>query len=219
MEVYSKIKTLQKNALSDDYVVFYFYRKISAIFSTIFLKLRFSANFVTFLSLLADFLVVYLMFKGNWILAGILVNLAIILDCSDGEVARYNIQCKNAKKGKKYGGYLDETLGTIGFTLVIFFAGYFLNNLWIGLFAMYGLFMIIVSSTVSEIEFKNKKEIVTNFEKGIFGELKGRIGFSNGIQRLFISIAIIFSSLEILFLFGVAANLFWLLKYWVYRKY
>jgi hypothetical protein len=221
--VYSEIKKLQKSALEDSYIVFYFYRKISVFFSTLFVKLNISANFVTLLSLLADFLVVYLMYINYWILAGILVNLAIILDCSDGEVARYNIkQLKKAGKKiekKKYGGYLDETLGTIGFALVIFFAGYFLNALWIGFFGMFGLFMIITTSAIAQIEFPNKNKIAKDFEENIFGKIKGRIGFDNGIQRILISIAVIFANIWILLAFGILANMFWLLKFWVYRNY
>jgi len=219
MSLYSEIKKLQKSAWEDDYVLYYVYRKISVFFSMFFVRLKFSANFVTFLSLLSDFLVIYLMYIGNWILAGILVNLAIILDCSDGEIARFYISRSKKINKKHYGGYLDETLGTIGFTLVVFFAGYFMGSLWIGLFAMFGLFMVIVTSAVSQVEFPNKKQITKQFERKLFGKIKGRIGFSNGIQRLIVSLAVIFSSLGILLLFAILANLFWMSKYWIYRKY
>lgn len=219
MKVYSELKTLQKSALEDDYIVYYFYRRFSIFFSWFFVKIKASANFVTFFSLIADFFVVYLMSIGQFILAGIFVNLAIILDCSDGEVARFYRLYNKDKPKKHYGGYLDETLGTIGFTLVVFFAGYFMGNIWLGLFAMFGLFMVIVSSAISEIEFPEKKEIVKKFENSLIGNIKGRIGFSNGIQRLLVSIAVIFSSIYLLGLFAILANLFWILKYWVYRKY
>ena len=165
MGVYSDIKKLQKSAADDDYLVFYIYRKISVFFSVLSVKFGVSANFVTFLSLLADFMVIYLMYLRMWILAGLFVQLAIILDCSDGEVARYNISKGKSKPGKRYGGYLDEVLGTIGFTSVIFFTGYFLGSTWIGLFAMFGMFMILVSSATAAIEFESKKQVARNFEK------------------------------------------------------
>jgi phosphatidylglycerophosphate synthase len=219
MSDYRIIKQLQKSAIEDDYVVFYLYRKISAIFSLFFVKMKISANFVTFLSLLSDFLVIALMFNKFWILAGILVNLAIILDCSDGEVARFYNNKSRIKKKTRYGGFLDETLGTLGFSLLIFFAGYFIGQFWIGFSAMFGLLMIIVTSSVAQNEFPEKRKIAVNFERSIFGKLKGRIGFSNGIQRIFISLTIIFSSPLLLLLFAIAANCFWILKFWVYRKY
>ncbi len=219
MGIYSKLKSMKKTAADDDYFVYYTYRKLSTFLSTFFIKLKFSANFITFLSLLADFLVIYLMYTGNWILAGILVHLAPILDCSDGEVARYYIP--NFKKGgykKKYGGYLDEVLGTIGFSLVIFFAGYLMGNFWVGFVAMFGLFMMVITSSTAKNTFKNKKQLAKNFEKNLFGNLKGRIGFSFGVQRLIISLAILFYWSQILFLFAILANAFWILKFWVYRK-
>lgn len=218
MGVYSELKAGKKTAADDDYFVYYTYRKLSTFFSALFIKLRFSANFVTFLSLISDFLVVYLMYIGSWVWAGILVHLAPILDCSDGEVARYHrAHIKNPKE-THYGGYLDEVLGTIGFTLVIFFAGYLMGHLWIGFFAMFGLFMVLVTSLTAQNLFKNKKEIAKNFEKGLFGSLKGRIGFGFGVQRLIVSLAVIFHSADILLIFAFFANAFWILKFWIYRN-
>ena len=218
MGVYSELKSQKKTSSDDDYFVYYTYRKLSTYFSLISIKIGFSANFVTFLSLLADFLVIYCMYAGNWILAAILVHLAPILDCSDGEVARYHI--KDFKKTgyvKHYGGYIDEVLGTIGFTLVIFFAGYLMGSLWIGFAAMFGLFMILVTSLTAQNLFEKKKEIAKGFEKKLFGNLKGRIGFGFGIQRLIISLAVFFYSSNILLFFAIVANAFWILKFWVYR--
>jgi phosphatidylserine synthase len=218
MGVYSEIKGLQKSASADDYLVFYFYRKISAFFSVLFIKLKFSANFITFLSLLADFLVIYLLYLNFWILAGIFVQLALVLDCSDGEVARFHKSKIKNPLEKRYGGYLDEILGTIGFTLVIFFTGYFIHSWQLGLFAMFAMFMILVTSLSAQVEFKNKKELAKNFEKKIFGNLKGRVGFSNATQRIWISLAVIFSSFYVFLAFGIIANLFWLFKFWIYRN-
>ena len=218
MGVYSELKAAKKTAADDDYFVYYTYRKISTSVSALSIKLGFSANYITFLSMVADFLVVYLMYIGAWVWAGILVHLAPILDCSDGEVARYNRAHTENPKETRYGGYLDEVLGTIGFTLVIFFAGYLMNNLWAGFFAMFGLFMVLVTSLTALNLFKNKKEIAQNFEKGIFGNLKGRIGFGFGIQRLIISLAVIFQSVWVLWAFAVLANAFWILKFWLYRN-
>lgn len=218
MGVYSKLKSMKKTS-SEDYFVYYTYRKLSTFISAIFIKLRFSANFVTILSMLADFLVIYQMYLGNWVLAGILVHLGPILDCCDGEIARYHIpNFKETGYKKKYGGYLDEVLGTIGFTLIIFFAGYFIGNIWIGFFAVFGMFMILVTSLTAQNLFENKKELAKKFEEGIFGKLKGRIGFSFGVQRLIISLAVFFYSSIILLFFVIVANAFWIFKFWLYRK-
>ncbi len=219
MGVYSELKSQKKTSADDDYFVYYTYRKLSTYTTWLSIKLGFTANFVTVLSMLADFLVIYYMLMGNWILAGILVHLGPILDCSDGEVARYHLKdFKKTGYKKHYGGYLDEVLGTIGFSLLIVFAGYFMNQLWIGLAASFGLLMIIITSVTAQNLFENKKEIAKKFEKKFLGNLKGRIGFSFGIQRLIISLAVFFYSSNILLFFAIIANCFWILKFWLYRN-
>ena len=198
--------------------MYYVYRKISVFFSIFFIKLRISPNTITFLSLVSDGIVVYLMYLQKWIIAGLLVNLALILDCSDGEVARYYRSKEKNPTEKKYGSYLDEVLGTIGFTAVVFFAGYFMGKIWLGLFAMFGLFMVILTSLTAQIEFPQKKEIAKKFEEGLFGNRKGRIGFTCAAQRILVSLGVIFSSIHLLFLFGVLCHTFYLFKFWIYRK-
>lgn len=98
MGTYSILKKMKKKVADDDYIVYYTYRKISTFFSSLFIKLRISANQITVLGLLTDFLAIYLMYAGHWIWAGIIVNLAPILDCSDGEVARYNLFISEKEK-------------------------------------------------------------------------------------------------------------------------
>jgi phosphatidylserine synthase len=218
MSTYSEIKKLQKGPDKDGYIVYYFYRKFSVLFSIIFVNLGLSANFVTFLSLVADAFAVYFLFLNFWITAAIFVQLAIILDCSDGEVARYyKTKIKNPKE-THYGGYLDEVVGTISFSAAIFFTGYFIGSWQAGLFAMSGLLILIVSSLTAKTEFPNKTELAQNFEKKVFGKTKGRIGFTNAVQRILISFAIIFQSELILIIFGAMAYLLVLLKFYLYRN-
>lgn len=218
MSTYSEIKKLQQNAEIDDYVNFYIFRKISILFSIIFVKLKFSANFVTFLGFLADFFAIYLLYIGQNLFAGVMILIALVWDSSDGEVARfYRLKTKNIPK-TKYGGYLDEVLGTASFALVIFFVGYFMNQFWLGFIAMFGLLMTMVGALSARLEFKNQRKISKKFEEKILGKLKGRIGFNCAIQRILVSVAAIFSSRIILLIFTILINLFWLLRFWVYRK-
>ena len=44
------------------------------------------------------------------------------------------------------------------------------------------------------------------------------IGFSNVVQRMIITFAVIFQSVNLLFIFAVATNLFWILKFYIYRN-
>ena len=173
---------------------------------------------MTLLGFLADILAIYLIYIQQPIAAGLLVIISLIWDSSDGEVARYyHLKDKTLPK-TKFGGYLDEVLGTVSFALVIFFAGYLTNNAWIGFMAMFGLLITMVSALSGRIEFPEGKKVSKKFEEKIFGKLKGRIGFNCGIQRILVSLAIIFSSQIILAIFAVLINLFWMLKLWVYRK-
>jgi len=224
MSIYQELKKLQKDPDKSGYVTFYFYRKISIFLSIIFIKLKIHQNLITILSMLSDFLVIYVMSLQHWILAGILVNLGAILDRCDGEVARYyKLEEKQGKREKtkdiKYGAYLDVVLGIIGFSLIMFFAGYFMGSWQIGVFVMFGFFMVLISSLASTVEFPDKKKIARKFEEGLLGKIKGRIGFTSGLQRVLISLIIIFSSLWALFAFGILCYAFFILRFWVYRKH
>lgn len=217
---YQILKGFQKSAAQDDYIVFYLYRKISIYFSLLFIKLRFHPNMVNFFALFADLFVVYQIYLGNWVTAGILVNLAIIFDCCDGEMARFYVNTGSKKRiSYLYGQYLDEIVGFAGITILVLFVGYFLGNIWIGILGMFGLLMNMGSSFLAlHLFIEQKKKIARNFEEGIFGKIKGRIGFSNGMQRILITFAVLFQSIWILLLFGLMINAFWMLKLWLYRK-
>ncbi len=218
MSLYKELKNLRKDYHPEVWMDYYFYRRISIFLNMIFISLRVSPIIVNILVVLADFLVIYLMYINQWIFAGILVHLAAVLDCCDGDVARYYAY----KKGKKYGNfgaYLDSVVGTVGFTLIVFFAGYFLGNIWVGLFAMFGLFMVILSAGYAAAFFKQKNKIAKSVREKLFGKRKIVIGFTDGIQRWLVSISIFFASLPLLFIFGLIANAFWIFKFWVYRKY
>jgi phosphatidylglycerophosphate synthase len=219
MTLYEEIKKCQKGADKTGYLEQVIYRKFSIYFSVLFVELGLSANMVTFLGLLADLFVLYLMYTGNWIIAGILVNLAMTIDCCDGEVSRYYRSKEKNPKPKNFGGYLDEMLGTLGFTLIIFLAGIFMGSPIIGFIAMFGLFMNIIAASTAQIEFKdNKDKIARKFEQTFFGKLKGRVGFPCSAQRLFISITIIFASSILLLIFAILINAFWIMRFWLYRN-
>lgn len=64
-------------------------RRISIYFTQIFIFLKLSANQVTVLNLLFSLGGVYFLFLQNYLLAFILYQFYFIIDCSDGELARY----------------------------------------------------------------------------------------------------------------------------------
>lgn len=105
----------RKSDDTDDYVDKYFHEPIALFFSRIFIKLGFSPNTVTLLSMLFGVCGGVLFYPQNWKLnlLGILLQIfAAILDCSDGQVARMT------NKKSELGRVLDGTVDGINFAAV-----------------------------------------------------------------------------------------------------
>lgn len=81
------------------------FRVFSIYITRIFLPLKFSPNFVSFLGFFVGIAGGYLYVKDSFILGSILFLLFFVLDVVDGEIARYR------KKTSHFGGWLDTTLG------------------------------------------------------------------------------------------------------------
>ena len=218
MGVYSELKKFQKSPAEDDYLIYYFYRKISRPISALMIKIGLNTFIASLFTFLSDIFAMYLIYHSHFILAGFFVILAYVFDCCDGEIARYHKSKKKMRKDRMYGAYLDEVLGVLGFFGVIMFLSYKINEQFLGILAVLGLVMMNFSSYVAKDIFPKKTEVAKNFEKKIFGNLKGRVGFSGGLQRIIIVLAIVFHSALFLFIFVILANAFWILKFWVYRK-
>ncbi len=186
------------------------------------IKYGISANLITVLALVLDLCAVWLMFQGWFLLAGILVLLSYVGDISDGTVARY----KRAKKlrpnqlappKKGYGQFLDEVLGVIGFTAVIFALGYTTGNEWLGFTAMIAIFMMNVTTAEAKLAIPNKKSISDKLQNHRFKE-KFQIGFTCDVQRTLIALAVITQSYLLLWLFVILGTLLWVSKFWIYRN-
>ena len=180
-----------------------------------------SANMVTAIALVLDLCAVVLMFQGWFFFAGILVLLSYVGDISDGTVARYN----NAKRlrpnqpvppKKGYGQFLDEVLGVIGFTAVVFALGYTTGNEWLGFAAMLAIFMMNLTTAEAKLAIPTKKSISDKLQNHRFKD-KFQIGFTCDVQRTLIALAVITQSYLLLLLFVVLGTLLWLSKFWVYR--
>lgn len=91
-------------------------RRPSIYLTKLFLILGISANWVTFIDLLMGLIAGVLLTFANpayWILAVPVLHLTLIIDCCDGEVARYN------RTASKVGTYLDAINGIFIWTLYI----------------------------------------------------------------------------------------------------
>jgi len=218
MGVYSELKKFQKSPEEDDYLIYYVYRKLSRPISALMIKIGLNTFIASLFTFLSDIFAMYLIYQNHFILAGFFVILAYVFDCCDGEIARYHKSKKKMREDRMYGAYLDEILGVLGFFGVIMFLSYKMNEQFLGILAVLGLVMMNFSTYVAKDIFPKKTEVAKNFEKKIFGNLKGRVGFSGGLQRILIVLAIVFHSALFLFIFVILANAFWILKFWVYRK-
>ncbi|OGJ15865.1 hypothetical protein A3K73_01730 [Candidatus Pacearchaeota archaeon RBG_13_36_9] len=218
MGVYQDLKQFQKTAAEDDYVTYYFYRTLSRPLSAIIISLGLNTFFASALTIILDLLAMYLIYEGFFYAAGVLVILAFVFDCCDGEIARYHKSLGKMKKERMYGAYLDETLGVVGFYGITLFLGYAINQQLTAIIAGFGLLMVNYTCYVAKDILPGKRELAEKFEKKFFKNLKGRIGFSGGVQRIILALAVFFQSWELLLVFAVLINGFWIAKFWLYRN-
>lgn len=102
----------------------YVLRPLSFPFAWLFIKLGFSANQVTYLSIIAIFVGSGLFFLGSYalgIVAAVLFNVFALLDCVDGNIARVT------EGGNPYGEWVDALGGYIAYTFVFVSAGMFVD--------------------------------------------------------------------------------------------
>lgn len=180
------------------------------------IKWNISANMVTVLALVLDLIAVLFMFQGWFFFAGVLVLLSYVGDISDGTVARYERVHRNLTK-KGYGQFLDEVLGIIGFTAVVFALGYTTGNEWLGFAAMLAIFMMNVTTAEAKLAIPSKKSISAKLQNHRFKD-KFQIGFTCDVQRTLIALAIITQSYLLLLLFTGLGTLLWVSKFWMYRN-
>lgn len=101
----------------EELVDYYFYRRLANFLVPFFVRLRFSPNQVTFLSLITGLLASYLVFHRYFFWGTLIAIVAIIFDCCDGQVAR--LTGKTSPFGRGMDGLCDSI---------------WISFLWIGLY-------------------------------------------------------------------------------------
>jgi len=143
------IKKLEKltEKPRDSWIFKYFYRKISIYFTKLFLYLGISANQVSIISGSFGALSIPLFMLGDYhssVIGGILFFLYEMFDCSDGQVARYNIKKRNIDpKENLKGQYTDTVMGI--FNLAVFMGLAFANRAILGDLALILGFSAVLS--------------------------------------------------------------------------
>lgn len=193
-----------------------------------------SPNLVTSISILVCFIACFVISSGlhlNLILGAILLQLTFILDCLDGQIARYR------KEGSNFGAWYDRVSDRIK-DFIIYFAiayGYFKTNLdWeIWPLAMTSLFFVYLFDYYVNQDVKLEARMQGNKEtrKIGFGILNRFFSlgekvyksipilqFHIGEQYLLISLFLIFNQVKFLFYLIILLGVFYMF-YWPSAKY
>lgn len=110
------IAKIKKTNLQDTFFGTYFYRKFATFFTYILARLPITPNQISFLSLITSILGAVLFSFGSYtfnVFAAILIQVGMILDYSDGQVARLK------GLGSQRGAWLDVLVGMIQNNLII----------------------------------------------------------------------------------------------------
>ena len=173
-------------------------RRFSIYFTKLFVTFGVSANQVTFINLLTVLSALALIVFKHFILGFCLLQLYFVLDCSDGEVARY------FKQAGPKGLFIDRLVHIVTEPLLFLTLAYSIDQLWLGIIPALccenGLRLIGWGYEVSQ------KEEGTNKTKEIVGDSK-----ITEVLRFFAIYG--FTWLTLLYLLG-DAWLFYLLVEW-----
>ena len=96
-----KLRLQLANRSNDGFFSTFILRKISKVFTRAALNLKLKPNFVTVVSFLVGVFAAIEFSRSNYISGAVLLQLSLILDCVDGEVARYT------KQFSRFGAWLD----------------------------------------------------------------------------------------------------------------
>ena len=117
----ARLRLKLANRANDGFYSVFFLRKISKLFTWLAVRLKMTPNQVTLISFAVGLLSAYEFSKGSFwaIFAGaVLLQLSIIIDCVDGELARYTRQFS------QLGAWLDAITDRIKEYLVFFALAY-----------------------------------------------------------------------------------------------
>ena len=202
-------------------------RKTSFLFTYLFIYLGWSSNAVSYLSVFVSLLACVLFSLGmNWttIIAIVLINFWLVLDCVDGNIAR----CMKQKK--LYGEFIDAMSGyfTVGFIyLALGVAAFHQSVSFLG-----GNILILIIGAVASISEILARLIYTNYcgivrpdsqenekaktdDKKSINYLRKRISKELGISGLFMPLTIIgylFNCYSFIVLFYLCFNGFALIS-------
>lgn len=209
-------KSFQK---SENFIAHHIHRRISAFLTWFFLHFTITAELIALLTPLNDLLTIYFISQGNFIVAALLIQLHIVLDSSDGEVARFRKTIvKRSKKQEAFGAFTDSMVGLLIFPFIIFYVGLALGNLIIGLISMGAFYLLVFSSAYAKVYYP-KLKLGDKYRRKHLGKKKYKWGFNSVIQKSLITLALLFQSVIFLWIFVAGAITISVLRiYLLYRQ-
>ncbi|NHZ85734.1 MAG: hypothetical protein GWP19_07620 [Planctomycetia bacterium] len=159
-------KVVQKEIEPEPYAK-YVVRPISILFTWLFVRTPISANQVTVLQEILGIVGAILFGFGRFILGSLFLQIGYILDCSDGEVARWKNQQSES----------GEFLDLIGHMIIIPFY-YF--GLGLGLFLKTGQLIALIAGFLAALFTIKTEKIISTSDKGLN---IGRRGFFKSLFR------------------------------------
>ena len=152
-------KVVQKEIEPEPYAK-YVVRPISILFTWVFVRTPISANQVTILQEILGVIGAILFGFGKFVLGAVFLQLGYILDCSDGEVARWKNQ--QSESGK----FLD----LIGHMIVIPFY-YF--GLGLGIFMETGQILTLIAGFLAALFTIKTEKIISSTNSGLDIQRRG----------------------------------------------
>ncbi|MBS3088784.1 CDP-alcohol phosphatidyltransferase family protein [Candidatus Pacearchaeota archaeon] len=202
----------------------YIFYPMAVFVSWVAVSFKIHAHFVNLLGLLTAIISAIMIYylDGYWmIVAGLLFLFGLVIDLSDGTVARFYNK-KNAM-----GKWLDESTGIIAFSLVFFVLMIKtfvqtgdLTIIFLGTYNIFSYTMINYAALLSDV-LRKKFNLVNPIEnvrkkasKSFFGINPGAFAFSLDIQWTLVSLGVIFNQPYLLFIiFGAISSVQWMSRY------
>lgn len=156
--------------------------------SKFFISLRLSPNMVTMLGLVITIVGSYIIFQGNFLIAGVVVALGALLDSIDGSMARLT------NNVSKYGDLLDSVIDRFSEGIVfIGIASYYIYNDLNEFAVLIAFISLLCSQIISYIRAKSESLGIEN-----------KSGFFTRVERSLVLIIFLIISQPIIGLYILA---------------
>lgn len=215
----------QKPQEREDIPAWYIHRPVSKYLTHYLLRAWPTINpeLIAFSTIVWDMLTIYIIYTGHWILAAFFTYFHVVIDSMDGEVARIQMDAGIMPRERGiFGGFWDSMMGLIAFPFVILATGYYLGDIWIGLFSMALFYIVVAASAYTHVWFPERAEVSKSIQSKVKSigriKIKGPISFDSTSQKMLIALAQLFQTTIFLWIFMAGAVIATIARMIVYSK-